>query len=152
VRRIAEGFDVTAIDIDGTSFDAIYRAVPPLIAKLRAGGGPVLIEAKVVRIDPHSNSDDHRKYRTAESILAAAQKDPILIAERSLLTNGILTANESSAIREQTRNEVNAAADKVDGEYLRSGNWLSSGCGDPGSSDRFLRAHNHDRCHQPCVA
>jgi len=114
VRRIAEGFDVTAIDIDGTSFDAIYRAVPPLIAKLRAGGGPVLIEAKVVRIDPHSNSDDHRKYRTAESILAAAQEDPILIAERSLLTNGILTTNEISAVREQTRNEVNAAADKVD--------------------------------------
>ena len=52
-----------------------------------------------MRIDPHSNSDDPRKYRGAESILRASQKDPLLITERHLLAGGILNADEISRIR-----------------------------------------------------
>jgi 2-oxoisovalerate dehydrogenase E1 component len=114
VRSIAEGFGITAVEIDGTSFDEIYETVPPLIAQLRAGAGPALVEATVVRIDPHSNSDDQKKYRSAESIQRAARKDPILIAERNLLENGILNAQEISGIREEIREEVNRIASDVD--------------------------------------
>lgn len=114
VRRIADGFAVNAVEIDGTSFDAIYAAMPAQIEQLRIGNGPVLVEAKVVRIDPHSNSDDHRKYRSAETILRASQKDPLLIAERKLLADGILTADQVSKLRDEVRDEVNTAADRVD--------------------------------------
>jgi 2-oxoisovalerate dehydrogenase E1 component len=37
--------------------------VPPVIDRVRNGEGSALIEASVVRLDPHSSSDDHRKYR-----------------------------------------------------------------------------------------
>ena len=114
VRRIAEGFGVTAIELDGTSLEAIYAKVPPLIEKLRSGEGPVLIEAKVVRLDPHSNSDDHRKYRSAEEIQRAAQRDPVALAERSLIENGYLSAEEIASMREEIRAEVNRVAAEVD--------------------------------------
>src|SRR6185437_2961547 len=58
IHRIAESFGVHAIEVDGTSFEEIYTKAPPLIQAIRSGKGPVLIEAKVVRIDPHSSSDD----------------------------------------------------------------------------------------------
>lgn len=68
VNRIAELFGVRSVEIDGISFEEIYAKVSPLIQHLRAGKGPVLIEALVVRIDPHSSSDDHRKHRCVEDI------------------------------------------------------------------------------------
>ena len=114
VRRIAEGFGVAAVEVDRTSFDAIYADLPPPIAQLRAGGGPVLVEAKVVRIDSHSNSGDQKKYRAEESILRASLNDPILIAERDLAANGILSAAQILEFREEIRKEVNAAADYAD--------------------------------------
>ena len=114
VRRIADGFGVTAISVDGTSFDAINMALSRRIEQLRAGQGPVLMEAHVVRLDPHSNSDDHRKYRSAESILLAAQQDPLTIAERAVLENGVLGEAEIARLRESVRNEVNEAADRAD--------------------------------------
>lgn len=114
VRQIAEGFGVHAVELDGTSFRAIYQTLPGLISALRAGRGPVLVEAKVVRIDPHSSSDDHRKYRTFEDILAASQKDPILILEQEILSAGLMDAERIALLREEVRREVDAAADRVE--------------------------------------
>ncbi|HEX5474683.1 MAG TPA: thiamine pyrophosphate-dependent enzyme [Vicinamibacterales bacterium] len=68
IARIAQGFDVPAISVDGTAFDAIYRTVPPVIERVRQGGGPALVEASVVRLDPHSSSDDQRKYRSSREL------------------------------------------------------------------------------------
>ena len=114
VRGIAEGFGITAIEVDGTRFDEIYEAVTPLIAEARRGTGPILIEARVVRLDPHSNSDDHRKYRSDADLLRAAQRDPILIMERSLLDTESLNHFEILAMKDAVREEVNRAADAVD--------------------------------------
>ena len=38
------------------------------VQRARENKGPSLIHAHVVRLLPHSSSDDHRKYRTAEDI------------------------------------------------------------------------------------
>ena len=130
--------------------------VPSLIAQLRAGAGPVLIEAKVVRIDPHSNSDDHRKYRSADSILEAARKDPILIAERSLIENEILDAREISRMREDIREEVDRVASAVDARPFPGLSHLMDNIfapelafeEDANPSRLPRRAHHHDRCHQ----
>src|SRR6516165_3348002 len=42
VRKIAGGFGIHAIEIDGTSFESIYEVVPSLIESVRNGLGPVL--------------------------------------------------------------------------------------------------------------
>jgi len=111
IQRIAEGFGVTTTCLDGLSFEDIYAQVPGLIASIRKGYGPVLIEAKVVRIDPHSSSDDQRKYRTEDDIQQALQRDPLARMEARLLAGGVLTQADAEEIRRQTMNEVDEAAD-----------------------------------------
>lgn len=65
---------------------------------MRRGAGPILFEAEVVRIDPHSSSDDHRKYRSPEELAALAERDPIFRTERYLIRNAVLTAEEVEAL------------------------------------------------------
>jgi 2-oxoisovalerate dehydrogenase E1 component len=116
VRKIAEGFGVHAVEIDGTSFEQVYEVVPDLIESLRDGHGPVLIEAKVVRIDPHSSSDDHRKYRREEDIRHAAERDPLLQMETRMLEDEVLSPAEIERLRQEVKDEVDSAADWADAQ------------------------------------
>lgn len=116
VSKIAEGFGVRAIEIDGTSFEELYAKVPALIGAVRAGKGPVLIEAKVARLDPHSSSDDHRKYRSESDLRRLAEFDPVLKLESRLLETGALSRSEVEKIRQEVKTEVDAAADWADAQ------------------------------------
>src|SRR3989454_8639303 len=68
VHRIAAGFGLPSYHVDGTWYESIYQTLPPLIQRMREGGGPALIEAEVVRLDSHSSSDDQTKYRSEEEL------------------------------------------------------------------------------------
>ena len=114
--RIAHGFGMPASHIDGTSFDSIYGAVPGIIEGMRHGGGPSLIEASVVRIDPHSSSDDHRKYRDQADLQTVNERDPILRTERYLLQHELLAPDEIAALRAQIKAEIDNAADEADAQ------------------------------------
>lgn len=116
VRKIAEGFGVRALEIDGTSFEALYEKLPEVIQSIRAGNGPVLIEAKVVRLDPHSSSDDQRKYRGAVEILHALERDPLPRIEAHILEHQILSASEMERMRLAIKAEVESAANWADAQ------------------------------------
>ena len=116
IHRIAESFGVHALEIDGTSFEEIYTKAPALIQAIRAGKGPVLIEAHVVRIDPHSSSDDQRKYRSAEEIRAVTERDPLLLLEKRLLETGALNQAGVERLRQEVKAEVDAAAEWADSQ------------------------------------
>jgi len=92
------------------------KTVPDLIESIRNEHGPVLIEAKVVRIDPHSSSDDQRKYRGEEDILHAAELDPVLQVERRMLEDEILSAAEIERLRKDVKAEVDRAAEWADAQ------------------------------------
>jgi TPP-dependent pyruvate/acetoin dehydrogenase alpha subunit len=77
-----------ALRLDGTWFEHLYEELPPVIEAMRHGTGPALVEAMVVRLDPHSSSDDQRKYRGETELQAITDRDPILQTERYLLRNG----------------------------------------------------------------
>ncbi len=115
VHRIAEGFGLPAFNLDGTSsFDAIYQLLPGLIQDVREGQGPALIEFNVVRLDAHSSSDDQHKYRDQEDIVEAAQRDPLSLAERRVLSAGIMTESEVRDLRGRIKDEVDRAAEEAD--------------------------------------
>src|ERR1039457_5667987 len=82
VHRIAQGFGMPALRLDGTWFEHLYEELPPVIEAMRHGAGPALVEAMVVRLDPHSSSDDQRKYRGETELQAITDRDPILQTER----------------------------------------------------------------------
>ena len=114
VHRIAQGFGMPTFALDGTWFEHLYETLPPVIEAMRHGAGPVLVEAKVVRLDPHSSSDDHRKYRGETELQAISNRDPILQTERYLLRNGVLTVDDVASLRAEIRSEVDRAAEEAD--------------------------------------
>ncbi|MCC7498901.1 MAG: dehydrogenase [Bryobacterales bacterium] len=114
IHHIAQGFGVRSFHLDGTWFEAMYQQLPPAIEGVRRGEGPILFEADVVRLDPHSSSDDHRKYRSPEELAAAAERDPVILTENYLLHHKVLTKEEIDAFRASIKAEVDQAAAEAD--------------------------------------
>lgn len=114
IHRIARGFGMPAFEIDGTWFEPMYQTLPPVIRRMREGGGPALVEARVVRMDSHSSSDDQRKYRSADELADLARLDPIYQTEQYLLRHHVLSAEEITEIRASIREEVDRAAAEAD--------------------------------------
>ncbi|MCY4596182.1 MAG: thiamine pyrophosphate-dependent enzyme, partial [Bryobacterales bacterium] len=96
------------------SFETMYQLLPGLIQDIRDGKGPALIEFNVVRLDHHSSSDDHRKYRSAEELDEVAMRDPILRAEAQVLSSGLLTEPQIEDLRAKIKDEVDRAAEEAD--------------------------------------
>jgi 2-oxoisovalerate dehydrogenase E1 component len=73
-----------------------------------------LVEAKVVRLESHSSSDDQTKYRSEQEMTRARERDPILQTERYLLKHGIMSQEEIASMRSAIQAEVSKAADEAD--------------------------------------
>jgi len=114
IHRIAEGFGLRTFHLDGTWFESMYQQLPPAIEGVRRGEGPILFEADVVRLEPHSSSDDHRKYRSCGELTTASERDPIARTERYLLRHGVLSQGEIEAFRASIKVEVDEAAAEAD--------------------------------------
>jgi 2-oxoisovalerate dehydrogenase E1 component len=114
VHRIAQGFGLRTFHVNGTWFEGMYETLPPAIEDVRRGRGPILIEAEVIRMDPHSSSDDQRKYRSAEELAALRERDPIWQTEQYLLQHGVLSQEQIDAQRDEIRTEVDRAALEAD--------------------------------------
>src|SRR5919204_1479175 len=108
VHRIAAGFGLPSYHVDGTWYESMYKVMPPLIQRMREGGGPVLIEAEVVRLDSHSSSDDQSKYRSDEELARTRERDPILLTEKYLLNQRLITQDAIDKMRAELQTEVNA--------------------------------------------
>ena len=124
IHRIARGFGMPTYDLDGTWFEPMYQLLPSLIERTRRGGGPALVEGQVIRLDPHSSSDDQRKYRDQEELQELQVRDPIYQTERYLLRNKILTQDQMDARRAEIKAEVDRAAEEADAHAFPGGDDL----------------------------
>jgi 2-oxoisovalerate dehydrogenase E1 component len=114
IHEMAAGFGLPSFRVEGTWYEPLYETLPPLIAKMRKGGGPVLIETDVVRLDSHSSSDDQAKYRSPEEMAAVRKRDPLMQTERYLLKNGIYSQAEVEQLRKDIQAAIDQAADEAD--------------------------------------
>lgn len=73
--------------VDGMDCEAVCATVAELLAGIRAGSGPVLLEAECYRFCGHSKSD-RRVYRSREEEDKWRERDPLLTQWRHLLNNG----------------------------------------------------------------
>ena len=104
------------IRYDGTDYFQSLAAARAAMDHIRAGKGPVALHADVVRLFPHSSSDDHRKYREAESIEADAARDPIAQLVRQMVDAGVMTDDEVEAMRAEVAAEIDRTAKEVEKE------------------------------------
>jgi 2-oxoisovalerate dehydrogenase E1 component len=114
VHRIAQGFGMPTYCIDGTWFEPMYELLPDVIGRMRKGQGPALVEAQVVRLDPHSSSDDQRKYRPEEELKDIIRYDPLVQTEQYLLYHDVLKPDDVNALRAEIKAEVDLAAAEAD--------------------------------------
>ncbi|HEX9260607.1 MAG TPA: thiamine pyrophosphate-dependent enzyme, partial [Acidimicrobiales bacterium] len=111
VAELVRGFRGLMIHrLDGTDYFGVRDAATDIVAQVRAGVGPALIHADVVRPYSHSAADMQSKYRSAEELAAEASRDPIDRMERELVEGGVLSADEAAAIRPEARDIVAKAA------------------------------------------
>ncbi len=109
--KLAAGYEgLTRMRVDGTDFLAAQAAAGAAIAHIRAGRGPVCLVADVVRLYPHSSSDDHAKYRTAGEIEADRQIDPVARLEDVLVDAALMSRSEAEQLRKEVRLDVDRAA------------------------------------------
>ncbi len=115
--KLARGYEGLArIHVDGTDFFETYSAAKLAIEHIKAGKGPVCLVADLVRLLPHSSSDNHTKYRTVEELEADQREDPILQLERRLLKDGLISPEDVKRIRKEVQVEVDEAAAWADAQ------------------------------------
>ncbi|MGB1375587.1 MAG: alpha-ketoacid dehydrogenase subunit alpha/beta [Rhodothermales bacterium] len=113
--KLARGYEGLArIKVDGTDFFQTYSAAKAAIEHIRSGKGPVCLVADLVRLLPHSSSDNHAKYRTPEELEAEKREDPILQMEKRLLDAGLLKETDIERIRKEVQVSVDQAAKWAD--------------------------------------
>src|SRR5699024_6312378 len=75
--RRGDGFGVPSIRVDGNDALASYAVSRAFLDRIRAGGGPMLIEAFTYRMGAHTTSDEPSRYRSAAEEDAWRERDPI---------------------------------------------------------------------------
>ena len=95
--------------LDGTDYFEVRDQARSIIEHVRAGVGPALIHADVVRPYSHSAADTQSKYRSAEELAEEAPQDPIDRIEHELVDGGVLTPERAAEIRAEA-NEIVAEA------------------------------------------
>ncbi|RPI06805.1 MAG: tungsten formylmethanofuran dehydrogenase [Ignavibacteriae bacterium] len=119
IYEVVKGFKgLERFHCDGTDIVDTYTAMQKAVQRGREHHGPSLIHASVVRLLPHSSSDDHRKYRTKEEIERDLERDPIPRLTRFLIDHGTLHEDEINEMKEQVKRDVDAAAEWAETQAL----------------------------------
>jgi 2-oxoisovalerate dehydrogenase E1 component len=125
ISALVKGFPgLTVLEVDGCDYPESYAVMRVAVEKVRAGEGPVLVHAHVIRPYSHSLSDDERLYKTAEEREREARRDPIERIARLLRDHYGVDAGELAAIEAAVQSEVNEAADRAVGQpQPRAASW-----------------------------
>ncbi len=114
VAERAAAYGIPGIRVRGDDFFAVHMAVQQAARRARAGEGPSLIEAEVLRLQSHSTDDDQRAYRDAAELAAEAERDPIPRMRNELIERGWLNADDDAALRDEVNREVEQATDAAE--------------------------------------
>lgn len=109
---LAFGYGMPGIVVDGQDVVAVAEAYATAVERARAGEGPSLIESKTYRIEPHVfGMSDFRGWtpRPQEEIDAWKKRDPIMLFQKRLVKEGILTAADIKRIESEAKNEMEEA-------------------------------------------
>jgi acetoin:2,6-dichlorophenolindophenol oxidoreductase subunit alpha len=94
----ATGFGLPGITVDGTDFFAVYEAAGEIIKRAREGGGPSLLECKMVRFHGHFEGDAQTYRGEGELEDIRANNDCIKIFQARVRETGLLSATEMERI------------------------------------------------------
>lgn len=105
----AAGFGVPGVIVDGTDFFAVYEAAGEVIRRAREGGGPSLLECKMVRFFGHFEGDAQTYRGEGENEYNRENNDCLKLFRARVTEAGVVDGGELDAID----SEVLAAIDKA---------------------------------------
>ena len=106
----AAGYGFKGVKLDGNDPIAFHNAMKEIIAEVRAGGGPVFVEALTLRLGSHSGVAAN-EYITKEELEAGRANWPVPKTRALLLETGVCTEAELAAIDAAAVAEVSEAAE-----------------------------------------
>jgi TPP-dependent pyruvate/acetoin dehydrogenase alpha subunit len=109
VAKRADGFGLPGITVDGFDFFAVHEAAGAAIARARAGGGPTLLECKVMRYYGHFEGDQQTYRGAGEVDDLRRTRDCLTAFARRVTDAGIVEADELTEIDERTRALIDEA-------------------------------------------
>lgn len=104
----ASGYGIPAWSCDGMDVAEVWRASAQAVAVVRAGGGPVFLEARTYRFRAHSMYDPDR-YRDPAEIDEWKQRDPLLTLGAHLHASGIADWEQIAAVDAAVTAEIDHA-------------------------------------------
>jgi 2-oxoisovalerate dehydrogenase E1 component len=119
IYEVVKGYvNLARFRVDGTNFIESYAVAKAAVEHARRGEGPSIIVADVVRLLPHSSSDDDRKYRPKDEIQKDHARDPILVMENVLLEGKVLTREQIELIQKEAKKRTDEASDWAESRPL----------------------------------
>lgn len=108
----AKAYGIASSIVDGNDVVAVYQTAKEAVAHCRAGKGPVLIEAKTMRMKGHAQHDP-AEYVPPEMFKYWEARDPIARYEKYLTENNIWDNKAKAAlgvrIEKELKDELEAA-------------------------------------------
>lgn len=111
----AIGYGVAVHSVDGTDLEKCLNTLREAVAKARAGGGPQMVVAQLLRLCGHGEHDDGN-YVTTQFKQSAFGRDCMKVAEEQLLRRGWADAAAVQNFREAAVLEVEQAVARVQRE------------------------------------
>ncbi len=120
IQAKAAGYRVPSRAVDGMDVGAVEAAAREAVARIRGGGGPVLLELRTYRFRAHSMFDA-QLYRSRAEVEEWRARGPIITLTRRLKSAGLMTEDDYLRLESEARAEVEAAvacAEAADWEPL----------------------------------
>ena len=110
VSDVVAPYDLPRETVDGNELASVWTVFGRMLAAVRAGEGPALLECLTHRLRGHYEGDPDR-YREAVSKAEWQEKDPILRMQRQGVTDGWLAEGDPAELEAGARAEVDEAVE-----------------------------------------
>jgi 2-oxoisovalerate dehydrogenase E1 component len=109
LEQRAGGYGIDFVAVDGNDVVATATAMTDVVDDVRAGRGPVMVEATTYRWHGHYEGDPER-YRSEDEVREWAERDPLVVNARQLADAGVADA-VVDAMRHAVAHELDAAVE-----------------------------------------
>lgn len=92
------GYGIGSEQVDGNDPVAMLAVMDEAARFVRAGNGPVIVEAHTYRIEAHTNADDATRYRENAEVQAWLDRDPIARLDTYLRAKGMIDDDFTAAL------------------------------------------------------
>jgi acetoin:2,6-dichlorophenolindophenol oxidoreductase subunit alpha len=109
VAKRADGFGFPGVSVDGFDFFAVHEAAGEAIARARGGGGPTLIECRVMRYYGHFEGDQQTYRAEGEVDELRRTRDCLLAFSRRVTGAGLVEDDALAAIDDEVARLIDEA-------------------------------------------